>query len=73
MRGLLPARIAKLLRFQAFRVLLLVLARGVVAVLAIPALQRDDFSHLLFLSSKASSQSSWSGLREDQLSTRTPI
>jgi hypothetical protein len=44
-RGLLPARIAKLLRFQTFRVLLLVLARCVVAVLAIPALQRDDFSH----------------------------
>jgi hypothetical protein len=44
-RRLLAARIAKLLRFQAFRMLLFVLRRCVVAVFAIAALQRDDFSH----------------------------
>jgi hypothetical protein len=45
MRGMLPARIAKLLRFYALGVLLLILRRRVVAVFAIAALQRDDFSH----------------------------
>src|SRR5215467_1089057 len=37
-RRLLAARVAKLLRFQTFGVLLLVLRRGVVAVFAFPAL-----------------------------------
>jgi hypothetical protein len=41
----LAARIAKLPSFDAFGVLLLVLGRRVVAVFAIAALQRDDFSH----------------------------
>jgi hypothetical protein len=44
-RRLLPARIAKLLRFHPLGVLLLVLRRRVIAVFAIPALQRNDFSH----------------------------
>jgi hypothetical protein len=39
------ARIAELLRLHALGVLLLVLSSRVVAVLAIAALQRDDFSH----------------------------
>jgi hypothetical protein len=41
------ARIAELLRLHPFGVLLLVFRRCVVAVLAIRALQRDDFSHAL--------------------------
>jgi hypothetical protein len=41
----LAARIAKLSGLHAFGMLLLVLGRGVVAVFAIAALQRDDFSH----------------------------
>ena len=45
MRRMLPARIAKLSRLHAFRVLLLILRRRVVAVFAIPALQRNDFPH----------------------------
>jgi hypothetical protein len=45
MRGVLAARIAKLLRLHAVGVLLLILRRRVVAVFAIAALQRDDFSH----------------------------
>jgi len=45
MPGMLAARIAKLSGLHAFRVLLLVLGRRVVAVFAIAALQRDDFSH----------------------------
>jgi hypothetical protein len=45
MPGLLPARIAELLRFQAFGVLPLVFRRRVIAVLTIRALQRNDFSH----------------------------
>jgi hypothetical protein len=49
MRRLLPARVAELLRFHPFGVLLLVLRRRVVAVLAIPALQRNDFAHKPFL------------------------
>jgi hypothetical protein len=44
-RRLLAARIAKLLRFQAFGVLPLVFRRRVIAVFAIAALQRDDFAH----------------------------
>jgi len=43
--GMFAARIAKLLRLHAFGVFLLVLRRCVVAVLAISALQRDDFPH----------------------------
>jgi hypothetical protein len=43
--GVLATRIAKLPRLHAFGVLLLVLGRRVVAVLAIAALQRNDFSH----------------------------
>jgi hypothetical protein len=43
--GVLAARIAKLPCLDAFRVFLLVLGRRVVAVLAIAALQRNDFSH----------------------------
>jgi hypothetical protein len=43
--GVLAARIAKLPSFDAFGVLLLVLGRRVVAVFAIAALQRNDFSH----------------------------
>ena len=47
MRGVLPARIAKLFSLQAIRVLLFIFRRRVVAVLAIPALQRDGFPHTL--------------------------
>jgi hypothetical protein len=43
--GVLAARIAKLPGLHAFGVFLLVLGRRVVAVFAIAALQRDDFSH----------------------------
>jgi hypothetical protein len=43
--GVLAARIAELPCFHAFGMLLLVLRRRVVAVLAIAALQRNDFSH----------------------------
>jgi hypothetical protein len=39
------ARIAKLLRLNTLGMLLLVLRSRVVAVLAIRALQRDDFPH----------------------------
>jgi hypothetical protein len=39
------ARIAELLRLYSLGMLLLVLRSRVVAVLAIRALQRDDFSH----------------------------
>jgi hypothetical protein len=44
-RGVFPARIAKLLRLQTIRMLLLVFCRRVVAVLTVPALQRNDFPH----------------------------
>jgi hypothetical protein len=44
-RRLLPARIAKLLRFHPFGMLLLILRSRVVAVFAIAALQRNDFAH----------------------------
>jgi hypothetical protein len=43
--GVLAARVAKLSRFHALGVFLLVLRRRVVAVFAIAALQRNDFSH----------------------------
>jgi len=46
-RRLLAARVAKLLSFHPLGVLLLVFCRRVVAVLAIPALQRNDFAHRL--------------------------
>src|SRR5882762_9157614 len=52
-RRLLPARVAELLRFQPLGVLLLVFRRCVVAVLAIAALQRNDFAHRLILSRSA--------------------
>jgi hypothetical protein len=45
MRGVLPARVAELLRLQTVRMLLLVLGRRVVPVFAIVALQCDDFAH----------------------------
>jgi hypothetical protein len=45
-RSLLAARIAELLRFQPFGVFLFVFGRCVVAVLTIPALQRDNFPHV---------------------------
>jgi hypothetical protein len=43
--GVLAARVAKLPGLHAFGVLLLVFGRRVVAVFAIAALQRNDFSH----------------------------
>jgi hypothetical protein len=43
--GMFATRIAELLRLYSLGMLLLVLRSRVVAVLAIPALQRDDFSH----------------------------
>jgi hypothetical protein len=43
--GVLAARIAKLPGLHTLGVLLLVLRRRVVAVFAIAALQRNDFSH----------------------------
>jgi hypothetical protein len=55
MPGVLAARIAKLPGLHPVGMLLLILGGRVVAVLAIPALQRDDFPHdisVLFLSSK---------------------
>ncbi len=45
MRRVLAARIAKLFRLQTLGVLLLVFCRRVVAVLTIPALQRNGFPH----------------------------
>jgi hypothetical protein len=42
---LLPAGVAKLLGFQPLGMLLLILRRGVVAVLAVPALQCNDLAH----------------------------
>jgi hypothetical protein len=51
-RGVFPARIAKLLRLQPIRMLLLVFCRRVVAVFTVPALQRDNFPHELFPFSK---------------------
>jgi hypothetical protein len=48
-RRVLAARIAKLLGLQTVGVLLLVFRRRVVAVFAIPALQRNGFPHALSL------------------------
>jgi hypothetical protein len=45
MRRVLAARIAKLFGLHAIGVLPFILRRRVVAVFAIAALQRDDFSH----------------------------
>jgi hypothetical protein len=45
--GMFAARIAKLPRLHPLGMLLLILRRRVVAVLAIRALQRNDFSHTL--------------------------
>ena len=44
-RRVLPARTAELLGFHAIGVLLLVLRRGVVAILALTTLQGNDFAH----------------------------
>jgi hypothetical protein len=46
---MLPARVAELLRLQSLGVLLFILRRCVVAILALAALQRNRFSHKLFL------------------------
>src|SRR4029077_17226833 len=50
-----PARIAKLLGFQTLGMLLLILRRRVIPVLAITALQSNDFPHDLIPSSNLSS------------------
>jgi hypothetical protein len=42
---MLAATVAKLLRFEALGMLLLVLRRCVVAIFAIAALQRNNFPH----------------------------
>jgi hypothetical protein len=44
-RRVLAARAAELSRLQALGMLLLILGRGVVAVLALTTLQRNDFPH----------------------------
>jgi hypothetical protein len=44
-RGLLAAGVAKLLSLQPLGVLFLVFRSCVVAVLTVPALQRNDFPH----------------------------
>jgi hypothetical protein len=51
-RRLFAARVAKLLRFHPLGVLLLVLRRRIVAVFAIAALQRNDFTHFLLFPSE---------------------
>jgi hypothetical protein len=45
MSGLLAAGIAKLLRLQPLRMLLLILRGGVIAILAVTTLQRNNFPH----------------------------
>jgi hypothetical protein len=45
MSGLLAAGIAKLLGLQPLGMLLLVLRSGVIAILAVTTLQRNDFPH----------------------------
>jgi hypothetical protein len=45
MRRVLPARTAELLGLHAFGMLLFVFRGGVVAILALTTLQRNDFSH----------------------------
>jgi hypothetical protein len=47
---LLPAGVAELLCFHPFGMLFFVLGRGVIAILAIPALQSNDVAHKLFSS-----------------------
>src|SRR5271169_4963431 len=47
MRRVLPARPAELLGLQAVRMLLLVFCGGVIPILAITTLQRNDFPHSL--------------------------
>jgi hypothetical protein len=42
---LLPASVAKLLCFQPLGMLFFIFRRRVIAVLTIPALQRDDLAH----------------------------
>jgi hypothetical protein len=54
MRRVLPARTAKLLGLHAIGMLLLVLGGGVVAILALTTLQRNDFAHFLNPFSSAS-------------------
>jgi len=46
-RRMFPARTAEFLGLHALGVLLLVLGRGVVPVLALTTLQRNDFPHVL--------------------------
>jgi hypothetical protein len=48
MRRMLPARVTKLLRLHPVRMLLFILGGRIVAVLALAALQCDDFAHFLF-------------------------
>jgi hypothetical protein len=45
MSGLLAAGVAKLLGLQPLGMLLLVLRGGVIAILAVTTLQRNDFPH----------------------------
>ena len=45
MSGLLAAGVAKLLGLQPLGVLLLVLGGGVITILAVTTLQRNDFPH----------------------------
>jgi hypothetical protein len=50
MGRMVPTSAAKLLQLQPVLVLLLILRRGVIAVLAVTALHCDNFAHLLALS-----------------------
>jgi hypothetical protein len=45
MRRVLPARTAELFGLHAIGVLLLIFRGGVVAILAVTTLQRNDFAH----------------------------
>jgi hypothetical protein len=45
MHRVVPARRAELLQLQPVLLLLLVLGRRVIAILAVTALQGDDFAH----------------------------
>jgi hypothetical protein len=47
MRGVLPARTAKLLGLHALGMLLFVFRCGVVAIFALTTLQRNDLAHFL--------------------------
>jgi hypothetical protein len=42
---LLPASVAKLLRFHPLGMLFLIFRGRIIAVLTVPALQRDDLAH----------------------------